>query len=170
MIYCTLLMIFIKSINNSQQQLLTVVSILAWIVTVAFVMVIFYNFWVKNSYFWNNLLKLTRRKWEHTKTLNKIPVLGTSICYWFFRNRYFTMNWLSQALSSYILLTRENGTEQECFKFQTILEAHLMIFIWLMADNILCGNISERLLMQSFLFQYRNLVLWLNCTCILNTK
>lgn len=70
------------------------------------------------------------------------------------------MNELSQVLSSYNLLTKENGTEQdshlfwqECFEFQTILKRHLMIFFFLVkADNSLCGNISERLLMQRFLF------------------
>lgn len=71
------------------------------------------------------------------------------------------MNELSQVLSSYILLTKENGTEQdshlfwqECFEFQTILKRHLMIFFFFLvkADNPLCGNISERLLMQRFLF------------------
>lgn len=47
------------------------------------------------------------------------------------------MNELSQVLSSYNLLTKENGTEQdshlfwqECFEFQTILKRHLMIFFF----------------------------------------
>lgn len=131
-----------------------------------------------NSYFKNNPWELIRRRREHTNSWNKILVSGTGICYWFFWNRDFAMNGLFQELSFYILLTKENRTWQdscpfwqECFDFQTVLRGHSHGFCSAKSRQFPLWQGQWRITSAKFLISVWKLrVLWLNCTCIHNTK